>query len=375
MSLKERITGLIAAQGPISVAQFMTIVLHDPEFGYYATRDPFGLPREGRVGGDFITAPEISQMFGEMLGLWVAMAWMEQGKPQHPLLVELGPGRGTLMADMLRALKAAPDLLRRLDVVMVENSPHLRGMQEAALKDTPVRISWQNQFDPPAGRPVFLVANEFFDALPIRQYVKTARGWCERMVTAKGDALTFALAPAPTPSALIPEDRAAAPDGGVYETAPSGIALAEDIARQVAANGGAALLIDYGYDRLSLEEGGFAETLQAVGGHRFADVLAAPGAHDLSAHVDFTALREAGRRGGAGVHGPIGQGALLKALGIEARAQMLAAKNPGSAEALAEALSRLTAPDRMGTLFKALAFLPGMAVSAPGFEEQAYETA
>jgi SAM-dependent MidA family methyltransferase len=370
MSLKERITGLIAAQGPIGVAQFMTIVLHDPEFGYYATRDPFGPAKEGKKGGDFITAPEISQMFGEMLGLWVAMAWMEQGKPQHPLLVELGPGRGTLMADMLRALKAAPDFLKQLDVIMVEASPHLRGIQEQALKDTGLRITWQSQFDPPAGRPVFVVANEFFDALPIRQYVKTARGWCERMVTAKDGELTFALAPAPTPSALIPEDRAAAPDGGVYETAPSGIALAEDIARQVAANGGAALLIDYGYDRI-----GFAETLQAVGGHRFADVLAAPGAHDLSAHVDFTALREAGKRGGAGVHGPISQGALLKALGIEARAQMLAAKNPGSAEALAEALSRLTAPDRMGTLFKALAFLPGMAVSAPGFEEQAHEAA
>jgi SAM-dependent MidA family methyltransferase len=369
MSLKERITGLIGAQGPIGVAQFMTIVLHDPDFGYYSTRDPFGPSHKGKKGGDFITAPEISQMFGEMLGLWVATAWMEQGKPQHPVLVELGPGRGTLMRDMLRALKAAPDFLKRLEVVMVETSPHLRGVQQEALKDAGPRVTWQSQFDPPAGRPVFVVANEFFDALPIRQYVKTPRGWCERMVTAKNGELTFALAPAPAPSALIPEAYAAAPDGGVYETAPAGIALAEDIARQVEKNGGAALLIDYGYGAPDLKGAGFGETLQAVGAHRFADVLAEPGAHDLSAHVDFAALAAAGKRGGAGVHGPISQRHLLTALGIEMRAQSLAAKNPGSEASLAAALERLTAPAAMGSLFKALAFLPGMAATAPGFEE------
>jgi SAM-dependent MidA family methyltransferase len=373
--LKARIAGLIAAQGPIGVAQFMTIALHDAEFGYYATRDPLGRLVEGKKGGDFITAPEISQMFGEMLGLWVAMAWMEQGKPQHPLLVELGPGRGTLMADMLRALRAAPDLLKGLEVAMVEASPHLRALQQDTLKDAPVRVTWQSQFDPAAGRPLFVVANEFFDALPVRQYVKTARGWCERMVTAKNGELAFALAPAPVPSALIPEDRAGAPEGGVYETAPSGIALAEDIARQVAGNGGAALLIDYGYERPNPENGGFGETLQAVGSHRFADVLASPGEHDLSAHVDFAALAAAGKRGGAGVHGPVTQGALLQALGIAARAQSLKAKNPGSAALLDAALERLTAPEAMGTLFKALAFLPGMAATAPGFEGRGHETA
>jgi SAM-dependent MidA family methyltransferase len=268
------------------------------------------------------------------------------------------------MADMLRALKAAPDFLKGLDVMMVEASPHLRGLQQEALKDSGARVTWASQFDPPAGRPVFVVANEFFDALPIRQYVKTARGWCERMVTAKNGDLTFALAPAPTPSALIPEAYAAAPDGGVYETAPAGIALAEDIARQVEKNGGAALLIDYGYS-----QAGFGETLQAVGDHRFADLLAEPGAHDLSAHVDFAALAAAGKRGGAGVHGPITQGGLLTALGIGARAQSLAAKNPGSEAALAAALERLVSPTAMGSLFKAMAFLPGMAATAPGFAE------
>jgi len=355
-TLKARIASLIAAQGPINVAQFMTIALHDPEGGYYATRDPFG------AKGDFITAPEISQMFGEMLGLWLAQAWDDQGRPSHPLLVELGPGRGTLMADMLRTCKAAPDFLKSATVVMVEASPHLRGVQQETLKAHP-GIIWQSQFDPPAGRPIFLVANEFFDALPIRQYVKTPRGWCERMVTVKDDVLAFALAPTPAPGALIPESRAGAPEGGVYETAPSAIALAEDIARLIAAQGGAALLVDYGYDKT-----GFAETLQAVGGHTFAAILAEPGTHDLSAHVDFTALAAAGKRGGTGVHGPIGQGALLTALGMATRAQGLAAKHPANAAALTAALTRLTALEMMGTLFKALALLPTAAVTAPGFE-------
>ena len=363
MSLKDRIASLIAAQGPISVAQYMTMALHDPQGGYYATRDPFGR------GGDFITAPEVSQMFGEMLGLWLAQAWEEQGRPKRPVLMELGPGRGTLMIDMLRALKAVPDFLGGLDVVLVEASPHLRAVQEDALKDSGARITWKHQFDTEAGRPLFLVANEFFDALPIRQYVKTPRGWSERMVTAKDHALDFALAPAPVPSALIPSAHAGAPEGGVYETAPAANALGEAIARHVADHGGAALLIDYGYDNFSHgKTGGHGETLQAVRGHAFTSLLGEPGEADLSAHVDFTALGEAGRRGGAGVHGPVGQGALLAALGIAARAQSLATRNPASAPALAAALARLTRPEAMGTLFKGLAFLPAAAATAPGFD-------
>jgi SAM-dependent MidA family methyltransferase len=363
MSLKARIAGLIAAQGPIGVAQYMTMALHDPEAGYYATRDPFGKK------GDFITAPEVSQMFGEMLGLWLAQAWEEQGCPKRPVLMELGPGRGTLMTDMLRALKAAPDFLADMDVVLVEASPHLRTVQEKLLKGSGARIAWRGQFEAEAGRPLFLVANEFFDALPIRQYVKTPRGWCERMVTQKDGGLDFALAPAPVPSALIPESRAGAPEGGVYETAPAGVALGEAIAGHVAAYGGAALLVDYGYDQLSFgKDGGHGETLQAVRGHAFVPLLEAPGEADLSAHVDFAALGEAGRRGGAGVHGPLAQGALLATLGIAARAQSLAARNPASLPDLTAALTRLTGAEAMGTLFKAMAFLPGAAVTAPGFD-------
>ncbi len=186
MSLKARIAALIDAQGPMSVAQFMTISLLDPKHGYYATRDPLG------AGGDFITAPEVSQMFGEMLGLWLVQAWSDQGCPKNPRLVELGPGRGTLMADILRTAAVAPDFLADLEVILVEASPALQQVQADKLRGSGADISWQAQFDDSLGdRPLFLVANEFFDALPVRQYVKTERGWCERMVTVLDDELTF----------------------------------------------------------------------------------------------------------------------------------------------------------------------------------------
>jgi SAM-dependent MidA family methyltransferase len=223
---------------------------------------------------------------------------------------------------------------------------------------------WLPQFDDSlADRPLLLVANEFFDALPLRQYVKTARGWCERMVTVQDGELALALAPAPLPPAAVPANREAAPEGGVYEAAPAARALAEQIARIVAAKGGAALIVDYGYGAAA----GFGETLQAVGGHRFADLLAEPGEDDLSAHVDFAALAAAGRRGGAAVSGPIAQGAFLARLGLAERAEQLAQSNPASARDLLAATDRLIGSDRMGTLFKALAFAPPSAASPPGF--------
>ncbi|MEO7054393.1 MAG: SAM-dependent methyltransferase [Rhizomicrobium sp.] len=354
-ALGERILALIAAQGPISVAQFMTLALHDAEAGYYATRDPFG------QGGDFITAPEISQMFGEILGLWCGQTWVDQGCPKNTRLVELGPGRGTLMADALRALKRVPGFLDEVELVLVEASPTLRAIQEDRLKDSGARIRWSSHFDV-SDAPLLLLANEFFDALPIRQYVKTPRGWCERMVIAKEGALEFALAPQITPAAAIPASRAGAPDGGVYETSPAATSLTEEIAREIATHGGAALLVDYGYAQI-----GFAETLQAVGGHRFAPLLADPGSLDLSAHVDFTALAEAARHGGAQIFGPRGQGEFLEMLGIGARARRLAQANPPEAENLARATARLTAPDQMGNLFQAMALLPPSAPRPPGF--------
>ena len=357
-ALEARIAALIAAQGPISVAQYMTLALHDAEGGYYATREPFG------TAGDFITAPEISQMFGEMLGLWCVQVWHDQGQPKQKRLVELGPGRGTLMADVLRAARAAPEFLVDLEVVLIEASPVLQKAQAEKLKDAGVGVRWASHFDDSmADRSLLLLANEFFDALPIRQYIKTDSGWRERMVVAKNGTLDFALAPLPTPSAIIPSSRAGAPDGGAYEVSPAATALAETIARVVAERGGGALFLDYGYG----EKAGFGETLQAVGGHQFADVLAEPGEDDLSAHVDFAALAEAARRGGAAAHGPKTQGAFLAELGITARAEQLIKANPGAAQDLLTAVARLIGPDQMGNLFKALAILPRSAALPPGF--------
>jgi len=358
MSLRARITELIEAQGPMSVAQFMTISLLDPKEGYYATRDPLG------SGGDFITAPEVSQMFGEMVGLWLVQAWSDQGCPKNPRLVELGPGRGTLMADVLRTAAVAPEFLADLEVVLVEASPALQQVQADKLRGSGADISWQAQFDDSLDdRPLFLVANEFFDALPVRQYVKTKRGWCERLVTVSQGELVFALAPIPAPIASIPADRQQAPDGGVYEISPASTALAEAIASTIAAKGGAALMLDYGYTEIS----GFSETLQAVSGHRFADTLAEPGEDDVSAHVDFAALAQAGRRGGAHVSGPVTQGMFLANIGIAERAEQLMKANPDNSRDLLTATERLIGNDQMGTLFKALAFVPPAISDVAGF--------
>ena len=356
--LAERIAELIAAEGPLSIAQYMTLCLHDPEHGAYAAHDPIG------HNGHFVTAPEISQAFGELCGLWAVQAWHDQGRPSHPRLVELGPGRGTLMADALRAIQAAaPDFLDDAEIALVESSPVLQAAQKEKLKTSAADISWCTRFDESLGdRPLFLLANEFFDCLPVRQFVKTDHGWHERVVTANDGRLAFALAPVPTSPSLVPEGREAAPPGGVFEIAPSALALAEEIAGIIAAKGGAALIVDYGYDTP-----GFGETLQAVSGHTFADVLADPGGSDLSAHVDFLALAAAARRGGAAAYGPISQCNLLADLGIGTRAERLMIANPTKARAIAAAIDRLVSPKDMGALFKALAIVPNSAPSPPGF--------
>ncbi len=364
MSLKHRLAALIEAQGPISVAQFMTVALLDPKEGYYATRDPFGPSSLGSKGGDFITAPEISQMFGEMLGLWLVQAWADQGCPKNPRLVELGPGHGTLMADILRTARVAPEFLVDLEVVLVEASPLLQEAQGDKLRGLGADISWQAQFDDSlTDRPLFLVANEFFDALPVRQYVKSERGWCERMITTQGGELAFALAPVALPPAALPPGLEQAPNGAVYETSPAAAALTEDIARTIAARGGAGLIVDYGYGART----GFAETLQAVSGHRFADVLAEPGEDDLSAHVDFAALAAAGARGGAAIFGPVTQGLFLAHLGITERAEQLIKANPDQANDLLAAIERLIGNDKMGQLFKVLALMPPASADVAGF--------
>lgn len=348
-----RIADLIAAEGPLSVAQYMSICQFDPQSGSYSARQT--------IGRDFITAPEVSQTFGEMLGLWIVQCWHDQGRPAMPRLIELGPGRGTLMADVLRTITAAaPELLLDAEVGLVEASPALAAQQREKLGRAMADIEWYDRFDTAlTDRPLFLIANEFFDCLPVRQFVKTERGWCERMVGINNSALAYALSP--VAANIVPPDRAEAPEGAVYEVAAAALALAEEIGRTVAANGGGALIVDYGYD-----VPGTGETLQAIANGEFVDTLAAPGDSDLSAHVDFMAIGKAAAETGADVFGPVSQCNFLADLGIGSRAERLMLANPQQARAIAQAVDRLVNPAQMGALFKALSIVP-KGVQPPGF--------
>jgi NADH dehydrogenase [ubiquinone] 1 alpha subcomplex assembly factor 7 len=348
---------LIAAQirndGPISVAQYMALALGHPRYGYYVTRDPLG------AAGDFTTAPEISQMFGELIGLWCAETWRAMGAPVPVVLAELGPGRGTLMADLLRAASVVPGLRQALDVWMVETSPVLATRQRATLGEA---ARWTDRVTALPAGPAIFVANEFFDALPVRQFEMTPHGWRERMVGLDGGRLVLALAPDP-PGAIAADLPADARAGVVAELSPDSQAIAAFIGGRIAAEGGAALIVDYGP-----AESGLGDSLQAVKAHAFADVLANPGEADLTAHVDFARLARAALGAGARAWGPVPQGAFLASLGIGARAARLAAKGDAARREVEAALHRLTAPDQMGTLFKVLAMTRADAPCPPGFE-------
>ena len=333
----------------MTLAEYMAIVLTDPADGYYTTHDPLG------SSGDFVTAPEISQMFGELIGVWCADCWRALASPSPVRLVELGPGRGTLMADALRALRVVPEFLAALRLHLVEVSPTLRACQEAALAAAPLAEPpvWHDGFDAVPDGPLLLIANEFFDALPIRQFEKAPGGWCERLVTldAQGE-LTFALsAPSGTVDLLVPALLRDGPVGTLAEVSTAAMSLAAAIAARLARHGGAALVIDYG-----AHEPNGRPTLQALRQHRPSAVLAEPGLADLTAHVDFGALAEAARNAGAAVYGPLSQGAFLESLGIAARAEALTKKATNrQASDIAAAVARLTAPDRMGEHFQVLA--------------------
>lgn len=335
------IAGRIALSGPMRLDEYMALCLMHPDHGYYATRDPFG------AAGDFTTAPEISQMFGELAGLALAQAWLDQGRPAPFTLAELGPGRGTLMADALRATARVPGWAAAHRLHLVETSPHLRQVQRARL-GAPAHLDGADDL-PEA--PLFLIANEFFDALPIRQFERTAEGWCERMVTDRGERLGFALSPP------LPLDRPGQ-RGDVFEFCPAAPPIVAAIAGRIARHGGCAIIVDYGtWD-------GQGDSFQALRRHRFDDPFAAPGAADLTAHVDFAALAGAAIAAGAAVSAPVPQGEWLGALGIAARAERLAAAGDTGAGA---ALERLTGAGQMGQLFKALAIWPGKAPPPPGF--------
>ena len=337
---------LIAVEGPITIERYMALCLGHPVHGYYRTRDPLG------AAGDFTTAPEISQIFGELLGLWTAEVWYGLGRPAPFRLVELGPGRGTLMADALRALRAAaPDCLAAADLHLVETSPALRRLQAERLAEAAPRFHDTVASLPDA--PLLVIANEFFDALPARQFVRTARGWCERRVglTPDGDALAFGLDPEPDPRLA-----AEAPVGAVLTLPSQALAVVRDLSRHLVARGGALLAIDYGYDS-SADRPGLGDTLQAVAGHRFADPLLRPGEADLTLHVDFGALARAAMSEGASIQGPVTQRDFLLSLGLDPRAERLKARaTPAQAEAIDAAVARLTDPDPrgMGALFKVL---------------------
>ena len=359
--LEAEIRRRIAGGGPMSVAQYMELCLTDPERGYYATRDPFG------AAGDFTTAPEISQMFGELIGLWAAATWRAMGSPGNFSLVELGPGRGTMMVDVLRAAKVVPDFRAAIDLHLIEISPALERLQRQALGGGNLAVSWHRSIDDVPDGALIVLANEFFDALPVHQAVMCADGWHERVIKiGEDDKLHFSIDRDPIPlfDKLLPRRLRAAKIGEVFEWRADNIAL--EIGRRVARRGGAALIIDYGHT-----ESAIGDTLQAVGGHQFAEPLLAPGLVDLTAHVDFEALAQAAEGMGARVHGPVPQGEFLRELGVDERAAALkAAAPPEYADAIDAALVRLTSEDRtgMGRLFKAIAVADPRLERLPGFE-------
>lgn len=331
--MAESFRRLIASSGPISLAQFMG----ESNARYYASRDPLG------IEGDFITAPEISQMFGELAGLWLADMWSRAGRPERPLYVELGPGRGTLASDALRAMRSAG---LEPEVHLVEASDPLKDLQREAVPKARFHADLSSV---PMNGPLLLVANEFLDALPVRQLVKSAAGWREVMVT-RDAAGAFTLIAGDRPmDAAVPEARREAEEGTVIETCPAASTVVAEVAERLAPQGGAALFIDYGY---AVPRTG--STLQALRAHRKVDPLAMPGEADLTAHVDFATLAEIARSRGAKWLGTVEQGAWLRALGLEARAEALARGAPRKREAIGRAVERLAGDEQMGKLFKVM---------------------
>ncbi|WP_262689941.1 class I SAM-dependent methyltransferase [Kordiimonas aestuarii] len=343
----------IAHDGPISIADYMAECLMHPQHGYYQSATVFG------ADGDFITAPEVSQMFGEMLGLWCADRWVTMGEPESFYLIELGPGRGTLMADMLRATSSVPGFHDAAAVVFIEASAQLKSLQA---EKVPTARWYGRLTDVPEG-PTILVANEFFDALPIHQFEKRDDKWAERAVTASGKKLMPSLVPASAKLSLVPDHVRASKNGSVAEVCPAGLSIAGDIAMRFSLHPGAALIIDYGYAHSAP-----GDSFQALRAHEYVDPFAEPGLADLTAHVAFDQLAQAASEKGATASTITEQGAFLMAIGLGVRAQALAARedDAGQARILSE-LKRLTAPDEMGSLFKALAIQPPGLSSPPGF--------
>jgi SAM-dependent MidA family methyltransferase len=353
---------LIRSAGPMPVSRYMELCLSHPQFGYYMTRDPLG--REG----DFTTAPEVSQMFGELLGLWAAAVWKSMGMPNPVRLIELGPGRGTMMADMLRAIRVLPSFYQAVTVHLVEINPALIAKQKEALHGFRSGVTWHDSIaDLPDGPPIIL-ANEYFDALPVHQAIRQQHGWHERVIMLnEHDQLVFGVAPEPLHrfDVLLPPLVRMAPVGAIFEWRPTQEIMR--LARRVQEHRGAALIVDYGHVRSDA-----GDTFQAISRHSFADPLRNPGQADLTAHVDFQALALGAEDANARTHGPVEQGTFLKRLGIETRASTLMGKaTPQMATDIAGALRRLTGTGRgeMGALFKVLGVSHSDMTSLPGLTD------
>lgn len=338
--LAETLAKAITLGGPLSVAQYMAAA----NAHYYATRDPFG------CAGDFTTAPEISQMFGELVGAWMTDLWIRADRPSTHY-VELGPGRGSLACDALRVMARAE---LSPDIHFVETSPALRQIQQQRVPQAHFHEAIASL---PEDGALLIVANEFFDALPIHQMIRTAQDWRERRIMHQ-QGLFIPVAERPVPDGLVPDVLNAAAPGSIIESCPTGVGIAETLARRLIRQGGAMLIVDYGYEGPAI-----GETLQAIKRHGFANPFESPGEHDLSAHVDFATLGNAARRAGARVAGPILQGAWLGALGIGSRATSLTRQHPERTDEIAIAVDRLTSNDGMGSLFRA------MTISAPAWPE------
>jgi NADH dehydrogenase [ubiquinone] 1 alpha subcomplex assembly factor 7 len=359
--LEAEIRRLIGLAGPMPVSGFMALCLGHPTHGYYIAHDPFG------GAGDFTTSPEISQMFGELLGLWAAAVWHQMGAPPQVRLIELGPGRGTMMLDMLRAAHVMPDFRKAAEVHLVETSPVLRQRQKDTFGNIDVSIVWHDALaDVPDG-PAIILANEFFDALPVNQAVKQADGWHERVVGIDQEGnLAFGLSPDPLKffEQTLPPQVRRAEIGAIFEWRADAHTL--EVARRVVRGGGGALIIDYGH-----LESMVGETFQAMHAQRKSDPLAAPGLSDVTAHVDFQALGLVAEGIGARIHGPIDQATLLRRLGIDQRATNLKKIAPPDKAATVDvALGRLTAGGKtgMGTMFRAIGLSAPPLATLPGFD-------
>lgn len=344
----KNLTVRLEESGPITVSDFMG----DAVSHYYANHIPFG------IGGDFVTAPEISQMFGELIGLWCVDVWVRLGKPQKLHLIECGPGRGTMMADMLRATQALSAFHDAVSVHLVESSMQLMVQQKQALDHFPVDIMWHERFEEIAlDAPFILIGNEFLDALPIDQYEYKDGAWHKRLVAAKDDALAFDVAEDSLPISHYGQQ------GDVIELSPARDTFVANVAENLVAHKGAALFIDYGHERSAV-----GDTLQAVKAHKFSDVLRDAGEADLTSHVDFESIAQEAQEKGCKTFGPVGQGAFLRTLGIEQRAEVLG-KNatPAQRDELAMALVRLTGAKEMGNLFKVMAVVGDEQMDLAGF--------